>query len=188
MNLEEDIKYLVEKRSAVKQGRRAAKPNSPESSDELISRALESMSIGSPVTSTHPQRSSGWAEENTAARSIPLQDDERFRNENNVIDFNNDVDIPIIPDIDEIQEDILRPTEIKPPTILINPSTYKELANELTQENAPNEFFYLSKSNDINLSLLTGSLCLEEDVKEKDEEWTLDNLLHDFVSTCTFAS
>lgn len=181
MNWEEDMDLLVENRSAPKQGRRALKPNTPESTEDILDSALESMSnISSPTF--RPQKSSGWAEESSKLTNNTVStEDGRFRNET-VIDFNHDNDIPIIPDIDEIQEDILRPTEIKPPTILVNTSTYKELAKELTQENVPSEFFYLTKTNDIDLSLLTESLCLEKDVKEADEEWTLDSLLNDFVS------
>lgn len=52
----------------------------------------------------------------------------------------------------------------------------------MTQENAPSEFFYLSKTNGIDVSLLTEPLFLEKDVKEANDEWTLDTLLNDFVS------
>ncbi|KAF5300045.1 hypothetical protein FQR65_LT09302 [Abscondita terminalis] len=181
-NWDEEIDFLSEKKSPPRQGRRAFSINSPETTEELLDNALDS--ISNLDSSFRPQQSSGWADEGVKSKG-KIMEDERFRSQTE-INFDKDDDIPVIPDIEEIQEDILGPAEIKAPLILINTSTYKELDKELSlAENADSELFYLSKTNDVDLSLLTESLCPEDEVKEVDEEWTMESLISEFVSVNT---
>ncbi|KAK4887532.1 hypothetical protein RN001_003803 [Aquatica leii] len=186
MNWDEEIDLLVEKKSPPKQGRRAFAISSPETTEDLLDNALDSISnVSLHDPSFRPRKSSGWADDGVKSKGKTVED-ERFNSQTEINFDKDDDDIPVIPDIEELQDDLLGPAEVKAPPILINSSTYKELDEELSlAENASSEFFYLSKMNDIDLSLLTEALCPEEDVKEVDEEWTLESLINDFISVNT---
>ncbi|KAF5289122.1 hypothetical protein FQA39_LY15224 [Lamprigera yunnana] len=187
MNWDEEIDNLVEKKSTPKQGRRAPNIGSPITTDELLDNALDTINdISSSDSHFRPQKSSVWTEEGIKSKNSASVEDERFYNRTEINFDDDDDDIPVIPDIEEIQDDILDSTEIRAPAILINPSTYKELDKELSlAEDSAAEFFYLNRTNDTNLSLLLETLCSEQERNEKDEEWITESLLNDFVSTNT---
>ncbi|KAF2880966.1 hypothetical protein ILUMI_25182 [Ignelater luminosus] len=188
MNWDEDIDLLAGKKPVAKQGRRAGNPRSPDSTEQLLDSALESITNASPRDgTTQPRKTGGWADDGirSAKSRGNLIEEQRFQ-EQTILSDDDDDDIPIIPDIDDIQEDIQSPNEIKTPTILINTSTYKELDKELSAIQAsPTAMQSLTKANGINLSLLTKRLCPEKDIKESDEEWTLESLFNDLIALNT---
>ncbi|CAK9821041.1 Intraflagellar transport protein 43 homolog [Anthophora plagiata] len=86
------------------------------------------------------------------------------------------VDIPVIPDLDEIQEDNAL-SDVNTPTVNVNRvAAYKELDTDLVKNAA------FTSLNGVNLSLLAGKLYNENLTKEPDEVWNW-NLLFTQVSS-----
>ncbi|XP_053978248.1 intraflagellar transport protein 43 homolog isoform X1 [Hylaeus volcanicus] len=85
-------------------------------------------------------------------------------------------DIPVIPDLDEIQEDSAL-SDINTTTVNVNRvAAYKELDTDLVKNSA------FTSLNGINLSLLAEKLYTENLTKEPDEVWNW-NLLFTQVSS-----
>ncbi|XP_017770674.1 PREDICTED: intraflagellar transport protein 43 homolog [Nicrophorus vespilloides] len=163
MNWDDDIDFMANKKSAAKQGRRAG----VESEDSQKSTRL-------------PLKAGKWADEgNKSGRknSTNLIEQERFQ-DNRAIDSDND-DIPIIPDIDEFQDDIGSLQEVKQPMVLVNKATYKELDKELVSLQSGEN---IANLGNINLSFLTNKLYPEKDVKEVDELWSMDALFEHLIN------
>lgn len=103
---------------------------------------------------------------------------ERFQSSNKE---ESDDDIPIIPDIEDLQEDpsiYLQDSKIA--SVSVNRQTYKELDSELKHLQSNQSSF--GKIGDINLSFLTNKLYPEKDVKDPDVVWTMESLFHNLKS------
>ncbi|KAH8377159.1 hypothetical protein KR093_003737 [Drosophila rubida] len=80
-------------------------------------------------------------------------------------------DIPIIPDLDDVRDEILLNEIVEPPSASINHEvTLKELSSDLLSQNA------FSAIEDVDLSILTRCLQLQEALDEPDELWEWDKL------------
>ncbi|KAJ8919276.1 hypothetical protein NQ315_003860 [Exocentrus adspersus] len=100
---------------------------------------------------------------------------ERFQNEKKQ---ESDDDIPVIPDIDDLQDDPLNLPDIKP-IVSVDKSTYKELDNEIG--NLKSEQVNFGNIGDIDLSFLTSKLYPEKDVQPCTEVWTMESLFSDLT-------
>ncbi|XP_053978251.1 intraflagellar transport protein 43 homolog isoform X4 [Hylaeus volcanicus] len=121
-------------------------------------------------------RKTGWGDELKSGRSrgtSNIIEQERFRGteKDEPVD-----DIPVIPDLDEIQEDSAL-SDINTTTVNVNRvAAYKELDTDLVKNSA------FTSLNGINLSLLAEKLYTENLTKEPDEVWNW-NLLFTQVSS-----
>ncbi|XP_054002922.1 intraflagellar transport protein 43 homolog isoform X4 [Hylaeus anthracinus] len=121
-------------------------------------------------------RKTGWGDELKSGRSRGTSnfiEQERFRGteKDEPVD-----DIPVIPDLDEIQEDSAL-SDINTTTVNVNRvAAYKELDTDLVKNSA------FTSLNGINLSLLAEKLYTENLTKEPDEVWNW-NLLFTQVSS-----
>uniref|UniRef100_A0A6P7GGP7 Intraflagellar transport protein 43 homolog n=1 Tax=Diabrotica virgifera virgifera TaxID=50390 RepID=A0A6P7GGP7_DIAVI len=154
---DDDIDLLVGKKSAPKQGRRSVKNlEEPEIAEEL-SKDMDDLHIRARKTSL-------WSDE------PPKSSRERFQNE---IKLDAD-DIPIIPDIEEIQDDTFKDAK----SMLSMDESVKDLDKQVnTMRVDPN--FKGAKFGDIDLSFLMINLYPEKDVQDCDEVWTLESLYKD---------
>ncbi|XP_065171226.1 intraflagellar transport protein 43 homolog [Atheta coriaria] len=180
MNWDDDIDTLAQKKSAAKQGRRAGmtqSPDRPETQD--LSLDSDPGSPGPTLLKAH--KTGRWADEGSkSARksSINLIEQERFEGQVSRRDDSDD-DIPIIPDIDDMQEEMLSLHDTsKKPSISVNKATYKELGSEVSNLQKK-----IANIGNINLSFLTTQLYPEDDIKDLDEPWTMDDLFETLL-TC----
>ncbi|XP_065352920.1 intraflagellar transport protein 43 homolog isoform X2 [Cloeon dipterum] len=88
-----------------------------------------------------------------------------------------DKDIPVIPDLDDLQEEEFASQIAKAPSVAVNRvAAYKELDSDLFQHTA------FAKIEDISLRLLTTVLSPESDLKESDLPWTWESLFTEVAS------
>nr|CAD7198064.1 unnamed protein product [Timema douglasi] len=133
-----------------------------------------------PVAPPRTRRTGGWADETTKSgkrrSAMNAMDQERFQTQDDKRDDSED-DIPVIPDLDDLQDDQLDSQVAVAPSVAVNRvATYKELDSDLLKHSA------FATLDDINLQLLTKRLNLEADVKEPDEVWTWDLLFTEVSS------
>ncbi len=90
----------------------------------------------------------------------------------------DDGDIPVIPDLDDVQDEDLALQVAEAPSVAVNRvATYRELDNDLLRHVA------FASLDDIDLRLLTHSLSPEATLREADEQWTWDEVgKHKFLS------
>ncbi|GLV46404.1 Intraflagellar transport 43 [Carabus blaptoides fortunei] len=145
-----------------KLGRRANEGNI-QSSEEFgsvddILEATNDQNIQAPMRA---REAGGWADETLKSGK------ERYRDQK--IDLEDD--IPVIPDIDEIPDDMLSSDVAQAPSVAINRvTTYKELDKDLLIQNAFSQF------GDINLSHLTRFMYAEKNIRDPDVVWTKESL------------
>ncbi|KAL7741468.1 hypothetical protein ACLKA6_000788 [Drosophila palustris] len=116
--------------------------------------------------------SGGWADSGLKGLKSKKNsfDDERFQLKSATSSIPTD-DIPIIPDLDDIRDEILLNEIVEPPSASINREvTFKELSSDLLSQNA------FSAIEDVDLSILTRCLQLQEGLDEPDELWEWDKL------------
>ncbi|GFO48296.1 intraflagellar transport protein 43 homolog [Plakobranchus ocellatus] len=90
----------------------------------------------------------------------------------------SDNDIPVIPELEEQQEEDLTSKVASAPNVAINRvATYRELDNDLLKQAA-----FLTLDNDIDLKLLTKGLSPIEDIIEEDKPWDWDRLFTEVSS------
>ncbi|XP_043514287.1 intraflagellar transport protein 43 homolog isoform X1 [Frieseomelitta varia] len=154
----------------------------PKFDDDLLESSISSSSVKSAQPPVAPPRTrkTGWGDElksgKTRGASSIIEQlflRERFRGteKDDVID-----DIPVIPDLDEIQEDNAL-SNINTPMVNVNRVTaYKELDTDLVKNAA------FTSLNGVNLSLLAEKLYNENLTKEPDEVWNW-NLLFTQVTS-----
>ncbi|XP_017798085.1 PREDICTED: intraflagellar transport protein 43 homolog [Habropoda laboriosa] len=169
------------KRLLPRLGRRSTH-NIVQEDSKLTDDLLESPVSSSTGKSTKPPvapprtRKTGWGDElktgkSRGAPNIIEQERSRGTEKDEKID-----DIPVIPDLDEIQEDNAL-SDINTPTVNVNRvAAYKELDTDLVKNAA------FTSLNGVNLSLLAEKLYNENLTKEPDEVWNW-NLLFTQVSS-----
>ncbi|KAM0732309.1 Intraflagellar transport protein 43-like protein [Formica fusca] len=174
---------ITSKKLIPRLGRRAGQNNLQEenrSDDDPLESPI-SLSSGKSVPMQRPivpprSRKTGWGDELKSGKSkmtSNIVEQERFR----AVEKEEQDDIPVIPDLDEIQEDNI-PSEIaSAPTINANRMTaYEELDTDLVKNAA------FTSLDGISLSLLADKLYNENLVKEPDEVWNW-NLLFTQISS-----
>ncbi|CAG9854218.1 unnamed protein product [Phyllotreta striolata] len=169
MQWDEDIDLLVGKKPLPKQGRRSNKPLEDEENAVESPKELEDILMKSRKTSLWSEELPKSSRSSSGSNMIEL---ERFQKEKK----NEDDDIPIIPDVDDIQDDNLNMPDIKP-VASVNKSTYKELDSQFST--LKNEQSSIGNLSNIDLTILTSRLYPEKEVQACSDIWTLDSLFHD---------
>ncbi|XP_062863033.1 intraflagellar transport protein 43 homolog [Trichomycterus rosablanca] len=132
-----------------------------------------------------PRRQGGWAEETTgisSAKSGRRQgaeevEDRRLRPQTPE-GSDDEGDIPVIPDLDEVQEEDLTMQVAAPPSVQVNRvMTYRDLDNDLMKYSA-----FQTLDGEIDLKLLTKVLAPEQEVREEDVGWDWDHLFTEVSS------
>ncbi|KAG5325682.1 IF43B protein, partial [Pseudoatta argentina] len=175
---------ITSKKLLPRLGRRAGQNNLLEdnkSDDDPLESPI-SLSSGKSISMQRPivpprSRKTGWGDELKSGKSKATSniiEQERFR----VIEKEEqEDDIPVIPDLDEIQEDNISSDIASAPTVNANRVTaYEELDTDFVKNAA-----YTSLDG-VSLSLLADKLYNENLVKESDEVWNW-NLLFTQISS-----
>ncbi|XP_044129504.1 intraflagellar transport protein 43 homolog [Bufo gargarizans] len=129
-----------------------------------------------------PLRQGGWADESSGLaksgkRSTEDVEDSRLR-QRSLDDSDEGGDIPVIPDLEDVQEEDLALQVASPPSVQVNRvMTYRDLDNDLMRHAA-----FQTLDGEIDLKLLTKVLSPEADVREEDVRWDWD-LLYTEVSS-----
>ncbi|XP_037097677.1 intraflagellar transport protein 43 homolog isoform X2 [Syngnathus acus] len=173
-------------KNTVKSGRRARL-----AADQLLGDARNSRksslsaSAGEGPPPKPPRRQGGWAEEvsgsglGKSSRRAAADDleDRRLRPQTPQ-GLDDDGDIPVIPDLDEVQEEDLNMQVAAPPSVQVNRvMTYRDLDNDLKYYSA-----FQTLDGEIDLKLLTKILSPEQEVKEEDVLWDWDHLFTEVSS------
>ncbi|KAK0144913.1 Intraflagellar transport protein 43 A [Merluccius polli] len=89
-----------------------------------------------------------------------------------------DSNIPVIPDLDEVQEEDLTMQVAAPPSVQVNRvMTYRDLDDDLKHYSA-----FQTLDGEIDLKLLTKVLAPEQEVREEDVGWDWDHLFTEVSS------
>ncbi|XP_076226707.1 intraflagellar transport 43 isoform X2 [Nomia melanderi] len=171
---------ITSKKLLPRLGRRSTQnvPAEDKVDDDILDSPL-SLSSGrstQPPVAPPRTRKTGWGDElksgrSRGATSLIEQERSRVPEKDNPAD-----DIPIIPDLDEIQEDSAS-SDTNTPAVNVNRVTaYKELDTDLVKNAA------FTSLNGVNLSLLAEKLYNENLTKEPDEVWNW-NLLFTQVAS-----
>ncbi|XP_034433151.1 intraflagellar transport protein 43 homolog isoform X1 [Hippoglossus hippoglossus] len=131
------------------------------------------------------RRQGGWAEESSGSGSAkssrrPAAEDleDRRLQPQTPQGSDDEGDIPVIPDLEEVQEEDLTMQVAAPPSIQVNRvMTYRDLDNDLKYYSA-----FQTLDGEIDLKLLTKVLAPEQEVKEDDVSWDWDHLFTEVSS------
>lgn len=179
---------------SAKTGRRAKK-SEPEPAHQTVDDGGAEEEVAS--TETRPDRGpdapprpsrrmSGWGDMSNPTSASRRRDadgdveDERLRQRSPDKDEDSDEgpDIPVIPDLEDQQDEDLTTQVAMAPNVAVNRvATYRELDNDLLRHAA-----FLTLDNDIDLKLLSKGLSAEADVQEEDKVWEWDRLFTEVTS------
>uniref|UniRef100_A0A3Q1C057 Intraflagellar transport 43 n=1 Tax=Amphiprion ocellaris TaxID=80972 RepID=A0A3Q1C057_AMPOC len=179
-------------KSVAKSGRRARLTADQSSFEDsrYVRKSSTSASVGEvcdhgPPPPKPARRQGGWAEESSGSGSAKSSrrpaaedlEDRRLRPQTPQ-GLDDEGDIPVIPDLDEVQEEDLTMQIAAPPSIQVNRvMTYRDLDNDLKYYSA-----FQTLDGEIDLKLLTKVLAPEQEVKEDDVSWDWDHLFTEVSS------
>nr|XP_020485613.1 intraflagellar transport protein 43 homolog isoform X1 [Labrus bergylta] len=178
-------------RNVVKSGRRArlAADQSSFEDTRYVRKSSTSAAMGEDDNEGPPpkpaRRQGGWAEESSGSGSAKSSrrpaaedlEDRRLRPQTPQ-GSDDEGDIPVIPDLDEVQEEDLTMQIAAPPVVQVNRvMTYRDLDNDLKYYSA-----FQTLDGEIDLKLLTKVLAPEQEVKEDDVRWDWDHLFTEVSS------
>ncbi|KAK1150475.1 hypothetical protein AOXY_G34000 [Acipenser oxyrinchus oxyrinchus] len=130
-----------------------------------------------------PLRQGGWADDTPGSAKSgrrPAADeveDRRLRPQTPE-GSDDEGDIPVIPDLEDVQEEDLTMQVAAPPSIQVNRvMTYLDLDNDLMKHSA-----FQTLDGEIDLKLLTKVLAPEQEVREEDVGWNWDHLFTEVSS------
>ncbi|XP_075874346.1 intraflagellar transport protein 43 homolog [Nelusetta ayraudi] len=174
-----------EVKKAAKSGRRARLAADQSSFEESRHVRKASTSTGDGPPPKPARRQGGWAEESSgsgsakSSRRLAAEDQEDRRLRPQTPQRSDDEgDIPVIPDLEEVQEEDLTMQVAAPPSIQVNRvMTYRDLDNDLKYYSA-----FQTLDGEIDLKLLTKVLAPEQEVKEDDASWDWDHLFTEVSS------
>lgn len=194
--MEDDEMDFTSKRRDVKKGRRARAL--PEHTDGQpngeLPKEMEEMAVNNPadqeqgeVPPRPPRRQMGWANDNVQTNrtgdatvsGVDQFEDERLRPDSGKkASESDDDDIPVIPDLDDVQEEDMATQIAAPPLVQLNRvATFRELDNDLLKHSQ-----LLTLDNEIDLKLLTRCLSSESEVKEDNRPWNWEHLFTEISS------
>ncbi|XP_036625405.1 intraflagellar transport protein 43 homolog isoform X1 [Trichosurus vulpecula] len=174
----EDVLDLSEEKrrgsasSGAKTGRRAHQ-ESPQAENQL---AKKNSLSGEGPPPKPARRQGGWADDSVkvskSGRKIAEEvEDQRLR-QRSIEGSDDGGDIPVIPDLEEVQEEDFVLQVAAPPSIQVNRvMTYRDLDNDLMKYAA-----FQTLDGEIDLKLLTKVLAPEHEVREDDVSWGWDHL------------
>ncbi|XP_063295738.1 intraflagellar transport protein 43 homolog [Pelobates fuscus] len=166
------------RRSGIRMGRRARHSQDTQQDEENTSRS-QSGKEGPPK----PLRQGGWADVSSGPlksgkRGADDVEDSRLKQKSLDDESDEGGDIPVIPDLEEMQEEDLALQVAAPPSVQVNRvMTYIDLDKDLMRHAA-----FQTLDGDIDLKLLTKVLSPEPEVREDDALWDRD-LLYTEVSS-----
>ncbi|XP_072222031.1 intraflagellar transport protein 43 homolog [Leuresthes tenuis] len=174
-------------RNIAKSGRRARLTADQSSFEESrpARKSSASASMGEGPPPKPARRQGGWAEESSGSGSAKTArrpaaedlEDRRLRPQTPQ-GSDDEGDIPVIPDLEEVQEEDLTMQVAIPPSIQVNRvMTYRDLDNDLKHYSA-----FQTLDGEIDLKLLTKVLAPEQEVKEDDVGWDWDHLFTEVSS------
>ncbi|XP_078037344.1 intraflagellar transport 43 isoform X1 [Augochlora pura] len=176
---------ITSKKLLPRLGRRSTQQNITQEDSKSDDDLLESPISITAGRSTQPPvapprtRKTGWGDELKSGRvrgTSSIIEQLFIRERSRGLEKDPADDIPIIPDLDEIQEDSAL-SDVNTPTVNVNRVTaYKELDTDLVKNAA------FTSLNGVNLSLLAEKLYNENLTKEPDEVWNW-NLLFTQVAS-----
>ncbi|XP_074091782.1 intraflagellar transport protein 43 homolog isoform X1 [Macrotis lagotis] len=175
----EDVLDLSEEKlrgsasSGAKMGRRAHQ-ESPQTENQLTVKNSSLLEEGPPPKPA--RRQGGWADESVKVSKVGrkvVEDIEDQRLKQRTMEGSDDGgDIPVIPDLEEVQEEDFVLQVAAPPSIQVNRvMTYRDLDNDLMKYAA-----FQTLDGEIDLKLLTKVLAPEHEVREDDVSWDWDHL------------
>ncbi|XP_046860011.1 intraflagellar transport protein 43 homolog A-like isoform X2 [Xenia sp. Carnegie-2017] len=107
---------------------------------------------------------------------VTSMDDERLKTDHHVDEGIDE--IPVLPDLDDFQEEDLASKIAAPPSVQVNRvATYKELDSDLQKHS-----YLMTLDNEIDLKLLGKVLAPESTVLEEDRAWDWDRLFTEVSS------
>ncbi|XP_064623831.1 intraflagellar transport protein 43 homolog A-like isoform X4 [Lineus longissimus] len=196
LELETDVAATTRTGASAKKGRRArgqpAAGESHEGNGEHLATGNDVRPPRSGDMPPKPSKRGGWGEESNATASAPRSarrrvgeemEDERLRprTPQKSDDEGSDNEIPVIPDLEEYQEEDLSQQIAQAPNIAVNRvATFRELDNDLLRHAA-----FLTLDNEIDLKLLAKWLSAESEVIEEDRQWDWDRLFTEVASELT---
>ncbi|TNM95502.1 intraflagellar transport protein 43 homolog isoform X4 [Takifugu rubripes] len=128
-----------------------------------------------------PRRQAGWAEESSSksSRKSAADDLEDRRLRPQTPQRSDDEgDIPVIPYLEEVQEEDLMMQVAAPPSVQMNRvMTYRDLDKDLKDYST-----FQTLDGEVDMKLLTKVLASEQDVKEDDVSWDWDHLFTEVSS------
>lgn len=122
-----------------------------------------------------PRRQGGWADDSIKVSKLGKKfseemEDRRLRQHS--LTGSDEEDIPVIPDLEDVQEEDFVLQVASPPSIQVNRvMTYRDLDNDLMKYSA-----FQTLDGEIDLKLLTKVLAPEHEVREDDVGWDWDHL------------
>uniref|UniRef100_A0A8C3G3P6 Intraflagellar transport 43 n=1 Tax=Cyclopterus lumpus TaxID=8103 RepID=A0A8C3G3P6_CYCLU len=162
-------------KNVAKSGRRArlAADQSSFEDSRHVRKSSTSASMGEGPPPKPARRQGGWAEESSGSGSA----NRRLRPQTPQ-GSDDEGDIPVIPDLEEVQEEDLTMQVAAPPSVQVNRvMTYRDLDNDLKYYSA-----FQTLDGEIDLKLLTKVLAPEQEVKEDDVSWDWDHLFTEVSS------
>ncbi|XP_010877356.2 intraflagellar transport protein 43 homolog isoform X2 [Esox lucius] len=175
-------------KNVAKLGRRARQAAEQTSLEESrhVRKSSSSTSTGEGPPPKPARRQGGWAEESSGSGSaksgrrpaiVEDMEDRRLRPQTPQ-GWDDEGDIPVIPDLEEVQEEDLTMQVAAPPSVQVNRvMTYRDLDNDLMKYSA-----FQTLDGEIDLKLLTKVLAPEQEVREEDVAWDWDHLFTEVSS------
>ncbi|XP_064148850.1 intraflagellar transport protein 43 homolog isoform X6 [Loxodonta africana] len=161
--------------SGPKMGRRA-QPESAQTENQFSGKNSSLTLTGEAPPPKPPRRQGGWADDSMKASKFGRKaseeiEDHRLR-QHSLGGSDDGGDIPVIPDLEEVQEEDFVLQVAAPPSIQVNRvMTYRDLDNDLMKYSA-----FQTLDGEIDLKLLTKVLAPEHEVREDDVGWDWDHL------------
>ncbi|KAJ7988647.1 hypothetical protein DPEC_G00311380 [Dallia pectoralis] len=175
-------------KNVAKLGRRARQAAEQTSlvEEPRVRKSSSTTSMGEGPPSKPARRQGGWAEESSGSGSaksgrrpamVEDMEDRRLRPQTPP-GWDDEEDIPVIPDLDEVQDEDLTMQVAAPPSVQVNRvMTYRDLDNDLMKYSA-----FQTLDGEIDLKLLTKVLAPEQEVREEDVGWDWDHLFTEVSS------
>uniref|UniRef100_A0A8C9DK43 Intraflagellar transport 43 n=1 Tax=Prolemur simus TaxID=1328070 RepID=A0A8C9DK43_PROSS len=167
--------------SGPKMGRRAQQE--PAQAENHLSGKNSSLTLTGEAPPPKPprRRQGGWADESmkasnvtqTSKQQLDLDADcHKMHHRDLGLASLEEADIPVIPDLEEVQEEDFVLQVAAPPSVQVNRvMTYHDLDNDLMKYSA-----FQTLDGEIDLKLLTKVLAPEHEVREDDVSWDWDHL------------
>nr|XP_010587066.1 intraflagellar transport protein 43 homolog isoform X2 [Loxodonta africana]XP_023402160.1 intraflagellar transport protein 43 homolog isoform X2 [Loxodonta africana] len=155
---------------------RRAQPESAQTENQFSGKNSSLTLTGEAPPPKPPRRQGGWADDSMKASKFGRKaseeiEDHRLR-QHSLGGSDDGGDIPVIPDLEEVQEEDFVLQVAAPPSIQVNRvMTYRDLDNDLMKYSA-----FQTLDGEIDLKLLTKVLAPEHEVREDDVGWDWDHL------------
>uniref|UniRef100_A0A8C3Q599 Intraflagellar transport 43 n=1 Tax=Geospiza parvula TaxID=87175 RepID=A0A8C3Q599_GEOPR len=163
----------------LKMGRRARQDLF--ASEKLSTKNSPSASLGEVPPPKPPRRQGGWADDPVQAstnKGTFVFSERRAQHSPLTAAAFSFADIPVIPDLEEVQEEDLAMQVAAPPSVQVNRVlTYHDLDKDLMKFSA-----FQSLDQEIDLKLLTKVLAPEHELREDDVSWDWDHLFTEVSS------